>query len=75
MDPESKLLLSIDVGDRTLAMAQHFAHHVAQMLAPDCAPLFLIDGFKEYANALLTHFGQWVQPPCRRAQGPASKPR
>jgi hypothetical protein len=41
MDPESKLLLAIDVGSRTLALAQRVVHHVAQVLAPDCAPLFL----------------------------------
>src|SRR5262249_12297141 len=29
MDPESKRLLTIDVGDRTLAMAQRVVHHVA----------------------------------------------
>src|SRR5262249_26147039 len=57
MDPESKLLLAIDVGDRTLAMAQRVVHHVAQVLASDCAPLFLTDGFKEYMMALLTHYG------------------
>src|SRR6266571_4102790 len=74
-DPESKLLLGLDVGDRTLAMAQRFVHQVAQVLAPDCAPLFLTDGFREYATALLTHYGQWVQPPRRQAQGPAPKPR
>ena len=45
MDPESKLLLTIDVGERTLAMAQRVVHQVAQVLAPDCAPLFLTDGF------------------------------
>src|SRR5207245_403624 len=72
---ESKLLLAIDVGDRTLAMAQRVVHHVAQVLAPDCAPLFLTDGFREYLTALLTHYGQWVQPPRRQAQGPAPKPR
>jgi hypothetical protein len=33
MDPESKLLLAIDVGHRTLAMAQCFVHQVAQVLA------------------------------------------
>src|SRR5262252_1389786 len=75
MDPESKLLLALDVGDRTLAMAQRFVHHVAQVLAPDCAPLFLTDGFREYLTALLTHYGQWVQPARQRAQGPAPKPR
>jgi IS1 family transposase len=75
MDPESKLLLAIDVGHRTLAMAQRVVHHVAQVLAPDCAPLFLTDGFREYLTALLTHFGQWVPLPRRQATGPAPKPR
>jgi IS1 family transposase len=75
MDPESKLLLAFDVGDRTLALAQRLVHHVTQVVAPDCAPLFLTDGFREYLTALLTHYGHWVQPPRRQAQGPAPKPR
>src|SRR5437764_13868850 len=75
LDPESKVLLAIDVGDRTLAMAQRVVHHVAQVLAPDCAPLFLTDGFREYLTALLTHHGHWVQPPRRQGTGPAPKPR
>ena len=45
------------------------------MLASDCAPLFLTDGFKEYTTALLTHYGHWVQPSRRQATGPAPKPR
>jgi hypothetical protein len=61
----TKLLLTVEVGDRTRAMAQRVVHHVAQVLAPDCAPLFLTDGFREYTTALLTHDGQWVQPPRR----------
>jgi len=75
MDPESKLLLGLDVGDRTLAMAQCFVHQVVQVLAPDCAPLFLTDGFRESMTAWLTHYGQWVQPERRQAHGPAPKPR
>ena len=75
MDPESKLLLALDVGERTLAMAQRVVYQVAQVLAPDCAPLFLTDGFREYMIALLTHYGQWVQPARRQVQGPAPKPR
>jgi hypothetical protein len=55
MDPVTKLLLTLDVGERTLAMAQGVVHQVVQVLAPDCVPLFLTDGFKEYATALLTH--------------------
>ena len=75
MDPESKLLLGLDVGDRTLAMAQRVVHQVVQVLAPDCAPLFLTDGFREYLTALLTHYGYWVQPLRRQVTGPAPKPR
>jgi IS1 family transposase len=75
MDPESKLLLVIDVGNRTLALAQRVVHHVAQVLAPNCAPLFLTDGFREYLTALVTHYGHWVQPARRQAIGPSPKPR
>jgi hypothetical protein len=75
MAPESKLLLTIDVGDRRLAMAQRLIHQVVQVLAPGCVPLFLTDGFKEYLTALLTHFGHWVQSPRRQATGPVPKPR
>jgi hypothetical protein len=75
MDPESKVLLTMDVGARTLALAQRVVHQVAPVLAPDCAPLFLTDGFREYRTALLTHYGQWVQQPRRQARGPAPKPR
>jgi hypothetical protein len=75
MDPESKWLLTSDVGERTLAMAQRVVHQVAQLLAPDCAPLFVTDGFREYLTALLTHYGQWVQRPRRQAKGSMPKPR
>src|SRR6266571_7567748 len=51
IDPVTKLLLTIDVGDRTLALAQSVVHQVVQVLAPGCVPLFLTDGFKEYTTA------------------------
>src|SRR5712691_3279044 len=75
IDPVTKLLLTVAVGDRTLALAQHVVHQVVQVLAPGCMPLCLTDGFKEYTTALLTHDGQWAQPARQRAQGPAPKPR
>jgi hypothetical protein len=75
MDPESTLVLALDVGERTLAMAQRFVHHVPQVLAPDCAPLCLTEGFREYVTALLTQYGHWVQAPRRQARGPSPKPR
>jgi hypothetical protein len=75
IDPMSQLLLTLDVGDRTLAMAQAVVHQVVQVLAPDCVPWFLTDGFKESVTALLTPFGQWVQPPRQRVQGLTPKRR
>src|SRR5262252_1046156 len=75
IDPVTKLLVALDVGERTLAMAQRFVHHVAQVLAPDCVTLFVTDGFREYLTALLTHYGHWVQPSRRQAKGPVPKPR
>src|SRR5262249_40723799 len=75
MDPESKLLVVIDVGMRTLEMAQRMVHQVIQRLAPDCVPLFLTDGLKDYGTAFLTHFGQWMQPARRRDKGPLPQPR
>ena len=75
LDPVTKLLLALDVGARTLAMAQRVVHQVVQVLAPGCVPLFLTDGFTEYTTALLTHDGQWVRPARRQAHGPAPQPR
>src|SRR5712691_4700870 len=56
-------------------LAQVVVHQVAQVLAPNCVPLFLTDGFREYMTALLTHYGYWVQPPRRQDKGPVPKPR
>jgi hypothetical protein len=75
MAPESKRWLVIDVGARPLALAPRVVHQVTQVLAPDCAPLFLTDGFRESLTAWLTHSGQWVHPPRRQAPGPVPKPR
>jgi IS1 family transposase len=75
MDPQSKLLVVVDVGTRTLEMAQRVVHQVGQVLAPDCVPLFVTDGFREYVRALLTHFGRWIHPPRRQDKGPVPKPR
>jgi IS1 family transposase len=75
IDPETKLLLSAQVGARTLAMAQAMLHHLVQVLAPGCMPLLLSDGYPHYLTAIVTHFGHWVQPPRRQAKGNTPKPR
>src|SRR5262249_26978655 len=75
MDPDSKVLLVIDVGTRTLEMAQRVVHRVVQMLAPDCVPLCLTDGHKDYTMAFLAHWGYWGQPGRTRDRGPVPQPR
>ena len=75
MDPTSKLLVVVDVGCRTLAMAQRVVHQVTRVLAPGCVPLVLTDGFKEYRTAILAHFSSWMQPERRQDKGPMPKPR
>lgn len=75
IDPESKLMLSALVGERSQAMAQAVLHQIAQLLAPGCMPLFLSDGNPSYLPAIVRHFGHWVQLPRRQAKGPAPKPR
>jgi hypothetical protein len=64
MDPESKLLLTIDVGTRALALAQRVVRQVAQVLAPNCTPLFLTDGFRGRRLLHLRHDAAlaYVQP-------------
>ena len=70
MDPVSKLLLVMVVGDHSLAVAQAVVHQVKRRLAAHCLPLFLTDGLAHYKTALLTHFGRWVLP-----SGASVKPR
>jgi IS1 family transposase len=75
MDPVCKVILTVDVGQRSLAMAQHLVHQVPQALTPDCVPLFLTDGFRESLTALVTHDGQWEQSERRQGKGPRPQPR
>src|SRR5262249_40325866 len=75
MDPKSKLLVVVDVGCRTLAMAQRVVHQVTRVLARGCLPLFMTDGLKDYGTALLTHSGYWMQPERHQDKGPRPKPR
>jgi hypothetical protein len=75
IEPESKLMVGLQVGDRGLAMAQAVLHQITQLLAPGCIPLFLSDGNPNYLPAIVSHFGHWVQPSRRHAKGSAPKPR
>ena len=43
IDPLSKLLLALEVGDRSLDVAQRLVHGVVSVLAPGVVPLFVAD--------------------------------
>ena len=67
IDPISKLVLALEVGDRSLAMAQRLVHGVVSVLAPGVVPLFVTDQLAAYTKALLTHFGCWVEKTSERS--------
>ena len=75
IDPVSKLLLAIEVGPRTVAMAQRVVHHVVGVLAPGCLPAWFSDGCKGSMPAIGGHCGRWVHPERRQGKGPWPKPR
>ena len=73
LDPVSKLLMGVVVGERRLPMGQQLVHQVAEKLAVGCVPLFMTDGLAEYGTAILTHFGHWVAR--QNERGRQLKPR
>jgi len=78
IDPASKLLLAIDIGDRTLAMAQSVVHQVVQVLAPGCVPLFLTDGFTAWCLApwrpSMTSWPHWAGTSTRPSWSGSTSP-
>ncbi len=61
IDPLSELLLTIEVGDRSLDMAQQLVHGVVSVLAPGVVPMFLTDQLAAYGKALLGNLGRWAK--------------
>ena len=71
IDPESKLLLSVQVGERTLAMAQAVLHQIAQRLAPGlCTPLF-----ERWLPQLPARHRVALRPLGAAASAPGERPR
>src|SRR5262245_27500213 len=70
IDPVSKWLVAIEVGPRTLEMAQRVVHHVGGVFAPGWRPAWFSDGFKDYLPAIVGHCGWWVVPERRPGKGP-----
>jgi hypothetical protein len=73
-DPVTKLLLGIEVGARTLAMAHGVGPQVIRGRAPACLPQCLTDGYQYSRMARLMHSGSWAARPRQCAQGPVPTP-
>jgi len=58
MAPECRLVLSHYVGERNRMMARELVAKTAERLTS--IPLFVTDGLKFYASALLEQYGQWI---------------
>jgi hypothetical protein len=74
IDPPSKLLVAMDVGARTLEMAQRMVHQVARRVAPTCVPLCLSEGFTGYLpppSWVIVASGGSLSVAKRKARGPS----
>jgi len=73
MAPESRLVLSHAVGERNQIMAREIVARTAKRLAS--IPLFVTDGLRFYAGALLKQYGQWITYPPTGKRGRPRKDR
>jgi IS1 family transposase len=73
MAPESRMVLSHAVGERNQMMAREIVTKTAKRLAS--IPLFVTDGLRFYASALLDQYGQWVAYPPTGKRGRPRKDR
>ncbi|VVB64430.1 Uncharacterised protein [uncultured archaeon] len=67
------MVLSHVVGERNQVMAREIVAKTAKRLAS--IPLFVTDGFRFYAGALLEQYGQWIEYPPTGKRGRPRKGR
>jgi len=68
VDPLTKVIPAVHLGQRTQTAAQALVHALVQTLAAGCVPVFTSDGLNLYFYALTAHLGQWVANAGRRAR-------
>ena len=67
------MVLSHAVGERNQMMAREIVTKTAEKLAS--IPLFVTDGLRFYARALLEQYGQWIKYPAIGKRGRPRKDR
>ena len=60
IDPVSKIIPAIYLGDRKAGDGYRFVHDLVLHLAPDCIPAITSDDLRAYFYAITVHFGRWV---------------
>jgi IS1 family transposase len=66
LDPQTKLIPALALGDRTQQTAHTLVHALCGVLAAGCTPIITTDGLRLYYYALTAHFGRWVATGRRR---------
>ncbi len=59
IEAQSKIILVLRVGPRTLALAHSVIHRLRSVLTPGDLPVFTSDGLDLYFYALTAHLGEW----------------
>lgn len=62
MDPLSKAIPALHVGERTRPDAFTLVHDLKQRLDPDGVPAITTDGLRSYVYAITAHFGSGYRP-------------
>ena len=71
--PESRLIIDFVLGPRKQYVADELVDVTDKHLS-DSKPLFVTDGLKFYAEALLKKYGEWVEFPKTGKRGRPKKP-
>ena len=71
--PESRLIIDFVLGPRKQYVADELIKVTDKHLS-DSKPLFVTDGLKFYAEALLKKYGEWVEFPKTGKRGRPKKP-
>ena len=75
IDPTAKLVVSIEVGERTQEQTMALVKDAQSRLAPGCLPAIFTDAYEGYPRAILEAFGNRYPVPRQGATGRRPKPR
>lgn len=75
IDPSSKLVVSLEVGERTQEQTLALLKDAQSRLAPGCLPAIFTDAYEGYVQAILEAFGHRYQVPRQGTTGRPPKPR